>query len=642
MPVNRGRLKAPQLASPPGSPVEGEIYYNTGAEKLYMYDGNSQDWIDLSASSGHQPCRVATTANISNYATGAPNTLDGVSLAVNDRVLMKDQTTGSQNGIFRVSTVGTGANGVWQRASDADTTYDLLAGDTVSVVEGTVNAGTIWMVTTPGPITINTTSITFVNKTGGTSGSNTMGVAVHGTNSSYARPTGYAQVLWIGTVVPNNADANDVFYDTDAGTYEPSMLPKEVFSAYLGANQNYTGSGGFQTLVFTSKDYDPSNAYSTSTGKYTAPRAGYYEFNAVFQRQAMATGNYEQMAFRKTILATGATFDKYVSLDALASAGYGYQANGAAQFYMEPGDTVHVMFASSINGNVDAGSTTTYFQGKMVSGDYAGSMTTPRFKAVRKSNSASIGSLSGALGFTDEITDTHNAFNHTSGVFTAPVSGTYVIQETVLINDTISTGTIVGLYGYKNGSLARQGERKGGSNGAAYDSVWFYDEVALSAGDTYEIRPFASGGASAWTAYGDSSGINTVIDGHLIRDDAAIPAASEAWKIVGSDGGLTSFQNSATAGASPPKYYKDPFGTVHLQGDITGMTANDVAAFTLPVGYRPGQLEAFAVRIYTPSVAETVGSIYIATDGTVKQGIPGSMSSTSQRWLSGITFRAEN
>ncbi|SEN78043.1 phage tail protein, partial [Nitrosomonas marina] len=66
------------------------------------------------------PVRVATIANIANLASGAPNTLDGISLVKNDRILVKSQTTKSQNGIYIVSTVGTGSDGTWVRAGDSD------------------------------------------------------------------------------------------------------------------------------------------------------------------------------------------------------------------------------------------------------------------------------------------------------------------------------------------------------------------------------------------------------------------------------------------------------------------------------------------------------------------------------------------
>lgn len=79
---------------------------------------------------------AATVANIADLAAGAPDTVDGVSLAVQDRVLVKDQTTQSQNGIYRVLTVGTGANGVWERVEDFFTGDIIERGCVVFVQAG--------------------------------------------------------------------------------------------------------------------------------------------------------------------------------------------------------------------------------------------------------------------------------------------------------------------------------------------------------------------------------------------------------------------------------------------------------------------------------------------------------------------------
>ncbi|RVH21428.1 glycosyl hydrolase family 28-related protein [Sinorhizobium meliloti] len=100
------------------------------------------------------PCRVATTANISLSGLQA---IDGVTVAADDRVLVKDQTAGSENGIYVVDT------GAWRRSKDFNKTKDVVKGTTVFVTDGTVNAETLWAVTTNNPIVIGTTSIAFSN-----------------------------------------------------------------------------------------------------------------------------------------------------------------------------------------------------------------------------------------------------------------------------------------------------------------------------------------------------------------------------------------------------------------------------------------------------------------------------------------------
>ena len=94
-----------------------------------------------------QATRVVTTTNIT-LAGGAPSTVDSISLALNDRVLVTGQTSGAQNGIYYVSTLGTGANGTWTRSTDTDTTGELLAGTIVMVTEGAVYQDTQWKLTT--------------------------------------------------------------------------------------------------------------------------------------------------------------------------------------------------------------------------------------------------------------------------------------------------------------------------------------------------------------------------------------------------------------------------------------------------------------------------------------------------------------
>ena len=112
--------------------------------------------------------RVVTVANV-NLSGGAPTSVDGVTLVANDRVLVTAQSTGSQNGIYRVKTLGTGSNGTWVRSKDADTNDDVTAGMVVMVTEGTTYADTQWKLTTNDAITVGTTSLTFSERKDDTS-----------------------------------------------------------------------------------------------------------------------------------------------------------------------------------------------------------------------------------------------------------------------------------------------------------------------------------------------------------------------------------------------------------------------------------------------------------------------------------------
>lgn len=110
--------------------------------------------------------RVATTGSNVNLASGAPSVLDTVSLALNDLILVKDQTLPAENGYFTVTTLGTGSNGTWTRSPNLNTSATVIPGTTVFVNEGTLNGDVTFALTTNGPITLNTTGLTFTQISG--------------------------------------------------------------------------------------------------------------------------------------------------------------------------------------------------------------------------------------------------------------------------------------------------------------------------------------------------------------------------------------------------------------------------------------------------------------------------------------------
>lgn len=107
-----------------------------------------------------QSVRVATTANIT--LSGA-QTIDGVSVVAGDRVLVKNQSSGANNGIWVCKA------GAWARALDANKNNEMTSGMQVHVSEGTVNANTQWHLTTNDPITLGTTALAFAQSGGGIS-----------------------------------------------------------------------------------------------------------------------------------------------------------------------------------------------------------------------------------------------------------------------------------------------------------------------------------------------------------------------------------------------------------------------------------------------------------------------------------------
>ena len=107
-----------------------------------------------------QAVRVITLSNIT-LTGGAPVVVDGVTLIAGDRVLVAGQNTGSQNGLYYVTTLGTGSNGTWARSTDGNETGEIEAGMIVMVTEGTNYKDTQWKLTTNNPIVSGTTALTF-------------------------------------------------------------------------------------------------------------------------------------------------------------------------------------------------------------------------------------------------------------------------------------------------------------------------------------------------------------------------------------------------------------------------------------------------------------------------------------------------
>ncbi len=107
--------------------------------------------------SAKEPVRAATTENVTLSGT---QTVDGVALAAGDRVLVKAQSTGSENGIYVV------ASGAWARAADANTSAQMKSGTYCFVTEGTLNCDSGWILSTDGDISLGSTSLLFVQFSG--------------------------------------------------------------------------------------------------------------------------------------------------------------------------------------------------------------------------------------------------------------------------------------------------------------------------------------------------------------------------------------------------------------------------------------------------------------------------------------------
>lgn len=190
---------------------------------LQSFAGSSLSWKTYA--------RVATTTTLASYtatsttltanANGAFPAVDGVTLALNDSILVKNETAGNQpnNGIYTLTTVGTvGTPWVLTRRSDANTGAGLVAA-AIMIDEGTANADKGYWQSTSAPITLGTSNIVWIQNFGQslytadnttiTLSGNVFSVATGGitnTQVSNSAAIAYSKLNLTGSIV--NADIN--------------------------------------------------------------------------------------------------------------------------------------------------------------------------------------------------------------------------------------------------------------------------------------------------------------------------------------------------------------------------------------------------------------------------------------------------
>jgi hypothetical protein len=119
------------------------------------------------ATAGALPANTRSGNVLTASANGAL-TVDGLAVAVNDRVLVRNEATGANNGLYAVTAVGSGAAPwVLTRTADADASAEVSPGLFTFVEEGNTMAASSWVLSTAAPVTLNTTALTFVQFSGG-------------------------------------------------------------------------------------------------------------------------------------------------------------------------------------------------------------------------------------------------------------------------------------------------------------------------------------------------------------------------------------------------------------------------------------------------------------------------------------------
>jgi hypothetical protein len=225
----------------------------------------------------HAPVKLATTANLTgtyNNGTsgvGATFTLtatgrlaiDSVNVTNGDRVLLKNQTTDLQNGIYVVTVQGAGGtSAVLTRASDYDTSGEITNGDVVFTTAGTVNTGVTFVNTSSGTVTVGTTSIAFSTYTSASlpsqTGNSGKYLTTDGTTASWATATDTSKVA-----LTTYAATGSILVASAAST--PANLSIATTSGWLLTSNGTTAAWAAPAATYTAPTLGSTALTSGST-----------------------------------------------------------------------------------------------------------------------------------------------------------------------------------------------------------------------------------------------------------------------------------------------------------------------------------------------------------------------------------------
>jgi hypothetical protein len=202
-----------------------------------------------------EPCRLATTGPI-DVDTGGLLVIDGVQTEVGDRILVKDQTDGSENGIR------TASEGQWYRAADARTARTMQKGTTVTIQEGAVNAGKTFKFDTLDPV-IGDDALTFLDVTSQPLDSELTSWA------AITRAAGFDTFV----VTPTSNNFKALLTDDAIPTHAATRSAMKALDTTKDTVCFLTEAGRQGIFIWTTGDFSTHHATDTSEGVYVKATA---------------------------------------------------------------------------------------------------------------------------------------------------------------------------------------------------------------------------------------------------------------------------------------------------------------------------------------------------------------------------------
>jgi len=202
-------------------------------------DATTKSYVDnliaaLPSAYRYRNVKVATTANI-DLSNPATSTIDGIGLSAGDRVLVHNQSTPAQNGIYVFDTSST----AMVRASDSDA-WDELVGSLVYVDQGTTQAEYRYFCTSNSGGTLGSTAVTYTKDTSGTlSVSNFVfgevpSGTINGSNTTFTlsvTPSTGTLSLYLNGILQNSGAGNDYTITTNSISFTTAPISGDVLQA---------------------------------------------------------------------------------------------------------------------------------------------------------------------------------------------------------------------------------------------------------------------------------------------------------------------------------------------------------------------------------------------------------------------------